>query len=117
MQRSVGLLSLFAATVLAAPAAMAGDIVKCVDTSGHVTLTDQPCASGSTSTPLAQDDTAAAPAPQRYVLPATELRHHAWKRPVAAPQPARLAGDVATLKAAHRTLLMQDAKPRLAGLD
>lgn len=128
MKRSVGLLSIIAATVLAAPVAMAGDIVKCVDGGGHVTLTDQPCASGDAIVRLAQgNDNESAPAPQRYVLPAAELKRQAWKRPAAAApagvaivpvaHPVRLSGDVATLKAAHRTLLLQDAKPRLAGLD
>ena len=46
MKRPVRLLSIIAAAVLAAPA-LAGEIVKCVDSDGHVTLTDQPCASGS----------------------------------------------------------------------
>ena len=110
----VRLLSMIAAALVAAPAAMAGnDIVKCVDGSGHVTLTDQPCDSGSATVRLEQD----IPAPQRHVLPAVELRHEAWKRTVV-ERPAPLSRDVATLKAAYRNMVMQDAKPRLvAGLD
>jgi hypothetical protein len=112
MKAPIRLLSMVAAVVLAAPAAMAGnDIVKCVDASGHVTLTDQPCAAGAATVRLEQDSP-----PQRHVLPAAELRHEAWKRP-AAGRPAQLSRDVATLKAARRTLLLQDAKPRLAGLN
>lgn len=118
MKRSVGLLSVIA-TLLAAPAAMAGgDIVKCVDSGGHVTLTDQPCDSGSATVRLErQDGPQAEPVTaQRYVLPAVDLRHGAWKRP-AVTRPAALAGDVATLKAARQALLMLDAKPVLAGLN
>jgi hypothetical protein len=102
-----------AAAVLAAPAAMAGgsDIVKCVDSSGHVTLTDQPCAAGATTVRLDQDTP-----PQRHVLPAEDLRHETWKRPAVA-RPAPLSRDVATLKAARRTLMLQDARPRLAGTE
>jgi len=109
MKRPVKLLSMLAAMVLAAPAAMANDVVKCVDANGHVTLTDQPCATGAATVRLGDE------ALQRHVLPAAELRHQAWKRPDLA-RPAALARDVATLKAAHRTLLMQDARPRLDGL-
>jgi hypothetical protein len=133
MMRSV---SLLAAALLAAPAAMAGgEIVKCVDTAGHVTFTDQPCSAGSVSTRLAQDGGAAyggsgasgpdlptAPAPasapgvQRYVLPQADLRHTDWKRPAA--RPATLARDVATLKEARRMQLAQDApRPHLAGIE
>jgi hypothetical protein len=56
-----------------------------------------------------------APPSQRHVLPAAELRHPAWKRPNLAA-PARLARDVATLKEARRMLMLQDARPRLAGI-
>jgi hypothetical protein len=68
MMRPLGLLRLTAAgaalgmatlATLAAPAALAGnDIVKCVDAQGRVTLTDQPCDTGSASVRLA-----AGPAP------------------------------------------------------
>lgn len=143
MMRSV---SLLVAALLAAPAAMAGgEIVKCVDTAGHVTFTDQPCGAGSVSTRLAQDggaayggsgsagatgasgpDLPAAPVPapipastpglQRYVLPQADLRHSDWKRPAA--RPATLARDVATLKEARRMQLAQDApRQHLAGIE
>jgi len=112
-------LALVAAAVLAAPAAMAGDIVKCVDSAGHVTLTDQPCDSGALvvrMAPEAERSDAPRAQPQRHVLPVADLRHTAWKRP-AATRPATLAGDIATLKEARRALLMLDAKPVLAGLN
>ena len=118
MKRPVRLLSLITAAVLAAPA-MAGEIVKCVDGNGHITLTDQPCNADAATVPLARDalaGSAAASSPQRHVLPAAELPQPAWKRPNLAT-PARLARDVATLKEARRMLMLQDARPRLAGLN
>jgi len=113
MKRPVRLLSIIAAAVLAAPA-LAGEIVKCVDSDGHVTLTDQPCASGSASVPLARDT--GAPVRERHVLPAADLPRVAWKKPNLAA-PVKLARDVATLKEARRMLMLQDARPRLAGLN
>ena len=112
MKRPVRLLSMIAAVALAAPA-LAGEVVKCVDSNGHVTLTDQPCASGSVATPVTRD---AGPLPQRHVLPAAELPRVTWKRPNLAA-PAKLARDIATLKEARRMLMLQDARPRLAGLN
>ena len=144
MMRSSSLACLLAAAaaILAAPAAMAGsDIVKCVDGGGHVTLTDQPCPSGSSgvrlSTGVGADGSAAqggsgtagstgssdpepvtasaTPTPQRHVLPAADLRHASWKQPAARPAP--LAADVATLKAARRMLLQETQRPKLAAAD
>lgn len=139
MKRPARILSMLAAVVLAAPAAMAGnDILKCVDAGGHVTLTDQPCAdgaagvrleAGSGSTSGSGSETLAGradaprvqPQPQRHVLPAADLRHDSWQQPVmtrtAMAQPKALASDVATLKEARRALLMLDARPRLAALN
>ena len=113
MKRPGRLLSMIAAAVQAVPA-WAGEIVKCVDSNGHVTLTDQPCASGSVSTPVSRD-TGPLP-PQRHVLPAAELPRVTWKRPNLAA-PVKLARDIATLKEARRMLMLQDARPRLAGLN
>ena len=113
MKRPVSLLSMIAAALLAGPA-LAGEIVKCVDSNGHVTLTDQPCASGSASVPLARDT--GAPVRERHVLPAAELPHVAWKKPNLSA-PVKLACDIATLKEARRMLMLQDARPRLAGLN
>ncbi|QJE01408.1 DUF4124 domain-containing protein [Massilia forsythiae] len=144
MKRPTSLLAMIAAVVFTGPAAVAGtDIVKCVAADGHVTLTDQPCPAGDAAVTLSRDtqasagaqtqeqqtaqqtgqpgappDTARAQPPaQRYVLPAAELRHAAWQRPAAA-QPAPLAGDIATLKAARRTLMLQEStRTSLAGLN
>ena len=126
MKRPVRLLSLIAAAALAVPA-LAGDIVKCVDVNGNVTLTDQPCGADAAAVPLARDaavrataargaSVGSARAPQRHVLPAADLPHPASKQPNLAA-PVQLARDVATLKEARRMLMLQDVRPRLAGLD
>lgn len=127
MKRPVRLLSMIAvaafSAAVTAPAAMAGnEIVKCIDTSGHVTLTDQPCEAGTETVRLINGTPATATAEpahsagQRHVLPAAELRHAAWKQPPAV-HAAPLSRDVATLKAARRMLMLQETRPRLAGLD
>lgn len=113
MKPSITLMHLIAALVVAAPAAMAGDIVKCVEPDGHVTLTDQPCTIGSTTVHLDGDRGVPAPTVQHHVLPAAQLRQSAWRRPDLS-RPLPLSRDVATLQAARRTLMMLDAKPRLA---
>lgn len=126
MKSRVGLLGILVATVLTVPA-LGGEIVKCVDAGGHVTLTDQACEAGNTSVRLTSDSDDVAP--QRHTVAPESLRA-VWKRPAAtgggaagfashgaSPAPVRLSLDVATLKAAHRTMLMQDVKPRLANLD
>ena len=123
MKRPVRLLSMIAVAALsasmAAPAAMAGnEIVKCIDASGHVTLTDQPCEAGTATVRLASESSPA-PAisqPQRHVLPAAELRHQVWRQPPVV-RAAPLSRDVATLKAARRLLMLQETRPRLAGLN
>jgi hypothetical protein len=117
MKRPVTLLSIVAAAACAAsmatPAALAGnEIVKCVDAGGHVTLTDQPCDAGSATVRLSGET----PLPQRHVVAPADLRHAGWRRPHAV-RPATLSRDVATLKAARRMLMLQEARPRLAGLN
>jgi hypothetical protein len=76
--------------------------------------------------PAARDTTARAAiagstrAPQRHVLLAADLPHPAWKQPNQQPNlaaPVQLARDVATLKEARRMLMLQDMRPRLAGLN
>jgi hypothetical protein len=116
MKRPVKMLSMIAAALLASaavPAALAGnEIVKCVDNSGHVTLTDQPCEAGAATVKLASEGST----PQRHVVAPAELRHDGWKRPQAS-RPAPLSRDVATLKEARRMLMLQETRPRLAGLN
>ena len=117
MKRPVKLLSMIAAAALSAamatPAATAGnEIVKCIDASGHVTLTDQPCEGGAATVKLASETRL----PQRHVVTPAELRHGAWTRPQVV-RPAPLARDVATMKEARRMLMLQEARPRLAGLN
>jgi hypothetical protein len=53
---------------------------------------------------------------ERHVLPAAQLRHEAWKRPPVV-RATPLSRDVATLKAARRMMMLQETRPRLAGLN
>jgi hypothetical protein len=128
-------LSLILAALAATPAALAGsEVLKCVDASGHVTLTDQPCGAGSHATRLTAGTTEGAAADlavsgeaaqgstvQRYEVPARMLRQQDWRPRVSQQdrQPDRpLARDVATLKAARAQLMLSDAvrqpRPTLA---
>lgn len=134
MKRLASRLTLSLAVLAAAPAALAGsEILKCVDSAGHVTLTDQPCEAGARVTRLgsaAGANTAAAdqptdqPAAQpasapvtRYEAPPAMLRQQDW-RPRMPNRDRPLARDVATLKAARAQLLLIDAdrhpRPTLA---
>jgi hypothetical protein len=126
MKRQVCQLSLIFASAALAPAVFAGtDIVKCIDASGHVTLTDQPCRSGTTSVRLASEPPASAGSSaqaypllaERNAVPPADVRPANWQRPQAKARP--LARDVATLKAARVQFLLGDGadKPRLAGLE
>ena len=115
MKRPAKLLGMIAAAALcgsmAAPALAGNEIVKCIDAGGHVTLTDQPCESGAAMVKLSSETP-----PQRHVVTPAEMRHDVWKRPQAA-RPATLARDIATLKEARRMLMLQESRPRLAGLN
>jgi hypothetical protein len=117
MKRPSRLMSMIAAAALSAavaPAALAGnDIVKCVDASGHITLTDQPCESGASTVKLSGETPLP---PQRQVRASAELRQAAWK-PAQVVRPAPLSRDIATLKEARRTLMLSETRPRLAGLN
>jgi hypothetical protein len=136
-------ISLILAALAAAPAALAGpDILKCVDRNGHITLTDQPCAPGSSTqrlvlpddTPTSQGTSGAAgttssggfepvPAPaasqrpEHYEGPAPVPPRGKWRPPAA--KRSALSRDEATLKAAHLQLLIKDGtrQGRLARLD
>lgn len=133
MKRLASQLSLVFAAIAATPAALAGsEVLKCVDAGGHITLTDQPCESGSRVTRLSSggepESAPAAPATasqaqavtvQRYEAAPTLERQHAWRARVAT-QDRPLASDVATLKAARAQLMLIDAdrqaRPTLAGI-
>jgi hypothetical protein len=129
MKRAACQLSLVLASLAAAPAAWCGpDIMKCVDKAGHITLTDQPCAPGTTaervlvqegysgtagSTGAGGDEQAApaAPAVEHFRAPAQPR----W-RPKTGPAKAPMTRDAATLKAARAQLLLQDGKARQGAL-
>ncbi|QOY93163.1 DUF4124 domain-containing protein [Massilia sp. UMI-21] len=118
-------LSMLAAALAGAPAHAGSDIVKCVDSAGHITLTDQPCDSGATmvrvvTSAVDQAGTRAEPHPlavEHGALPPRALP----RRPAAPRVKAKpLMRDVATLKAAHAQFLLMDAGARqttLATLD
>lgn len=124
MKRQFCQLSLILAASLAAPATFAGaDIVKCIDSAGHVTLTDQPCANGTAtvrmaSMPAAGDTAPAQPYPlavERSSIPPAAGLQRPGAPPRAKAKP--MEGDVATLKAARAQFLLGDAGTRetLAG--
>lgn len=117
------------AALAATPAALAAsEIMKCVDSAGHVTLTDQRCESGARATRLLvvaapEAEPGEPPAPpqpgavQRYEAPPAMLRQQEW-RPRVQHRDRPLARDVATLKAARAQLMLIDAdrhpRPQLA---
>lgn len=126
MKRVLCQFSLIAAAAMASPAVLAGsEIVKCIDSAGHVTLTDQACAEGATRVRMANMPAPDASSPaQPYPLAAERgsmppagagMRRAAPPRAKAKP----LQRDVATLKAARAQFLLGDSgtKQSLAGLD
>ena len=124
MKRHACQLCLTIAALAAAPAALAGSpIVKCIDPSGQVTLTDQPCTDGAASVRLDTEtapQAAASPAVEHFAAPRALPRRGAWSQP--APRRMALARDVATLKEARVQLLLLDGTAharhtRLAGLN
>lgn len=133
--------SIFITAMLAASAAFAGgDIVKCVDQNGKVTLTDTQCGDGietmlvpaaEAAPPVAatQNDAAvqsAAPAVRRVAIQRVayapqQIQHDSWS--AARPPSRMLARDVETLKAARLSMRVLDGASaavrhqRLAGLN
>ncbi|MDQ2988509.1 MAG: DUF4124 domain-containing protein [Pseudomonadota bacterium] len=131
--------SIFLTAMLAASAAFAGgDIVKCVDQNGKVTLTENQCSEGVQTVLVAGDApavaedaataepaVAAAPAARRaiqrvaYTPPA--IQHDSWTAPKSSGRP--LARDVETLKAARISMKVLDEasstsrQQRVAGLN
>lgn len=132
---------LFVASMCIASTAFAGsEIIKCIDTAEHVTLTDRACESGSVAAPvdevasepaMAAEAPAPAPAPaiarkagivERIVVARSALPQ---ARPAARAPVARgsLALDVAMLKVARLNLQVSDhaaaamRQQRLARLD
>ncbi len=123
MKRPTRQLCLIIAALAAAPLALAGSpIVKCIDPSGHVTLTDQPCSDGAATVQVEAEPQVQmqGPAVEHFAAPRALPRHGAWSP--AAPKRMALAHDVATLKEARAQLLLLDGErdaqhPRLAGLN
>ncbi|HEU4375767.1 MAG TPA: DUF4124 domain-containing protein [Telluria sp.] len=139
MNRQTFRSSIFIATMLAASAAFAGgDIVKCVDQNGKVTLTENLCTDGVQTVLVAGDAPAvaadataaetalpAAPAArraiQRVAYTPAAIEHDNWTAPKSSARP--LARDVETLKAARISMKVMDEassasrQQRLAGLN
>ena len=115
MNRQTAARSLLVTSLILAPFCFAGtDIVKCVSANGHTTLTDQPCQEGERSetviagSPASDEGSTSAPAAAQ---PAARDRLPALARATLArldPPSRSLARDVATLKAARRTMLLMD---------
>jgi hypothetical protein len=126
MKRYLGQLSLIAAAAASAPAAFAGaEIVKCIDSTGHVTLTDQPCGEGTTTVrmakmPAAEGEGSVQPYPltiERSSVPPPP-RPAVRKSPQQRDKAKPMQRDVATLKEARAQFLLLDSSTRhtLAGL-
>lgn len=102
------------AGVLAVPAFAGGDIVKCVDADGHVTITDSQCGNGAGKVlvPAAMNTApgeSVAPvraAAQRVVLAPEPVQHDNWVDP--RPHSKMLSRDAETLKAARMSLQVMD---------
>lgn len=123
MTRHTITLCFLLAAVAGTPAAFAGGAInKCTDSTGHVTLTDQPCSgagvTASVAVPATPDavqtdslpDNAPAIAPIRRSYRAVQVSQARWT-PATLPH-AALASDVATLRQARLQMLLLDAAPR-----
>ena len=139
MNRQIFRSSIFIAAMFAASAAFAGgDIVKCVDQAGKVTLTENQCSEGVQTVLVAGEapavaagaaaaDATLAVAPvarraiQRVAYTPAVLQHDSWTAPKSAGRP--LARDIETLKAARLSMRALDEASstvrhqRLAGLN
>ena len=119
MNRQASTRAIFlAAMVFASSAFAAGnDIQKCVTDSGHVTLTDEVCPSGSRTVKIISAPAEAGPervvasatatvATERYAVARIPTRYPTMMRSAA---PARgLALDIATLRSARANMQMFD---------
>ena len=111
-----------------APAFAGGDIVKCVDADGRVTITDHQCGSGVAKVLVAGSDNvteaplvkASKSAAQRLAQPVV-VEHDNWVDP--RPHSKMLSRDAATLRAARTSLQVLDEaatsnrQQRMAGIN
>jgi hypothetical protein len=103
--------SVLSATV-AVPAYAGGDIVKCVDAAGRVTLTDGQCGDGASASKLlvgANGSEVVKPVRanlQRVALTPEPVQHDNWVDP--RPHSKMLSRDAATLRAARSSLQVMD---------
>lgn len=139
MNRQTFRSSIFITAMFAASAAFAGgDIVKCVDQAGKVTLTENQCSEGvqtvlvtgdapAVATEASATDATLTVAPvarrtiQRVAYTPAAIQHDSWTAPKSNGRP--LARDVETLKAARLSMKVLDEASstsrhqRLAGLN
>lgn len=98
------------ASVLAAPAFAGGDIVKCVDAAGRVTLTDSQCGSGEGKLLVAGSNgetfKPVRASVQRVALAPEPVQHDNWVD--LRPHSKMLARDAQTLRAARTSLQVMD---------
>lgn len=122
MNRPTVRTSIFAAAMLAGSAAFAGgDIVKCVDQNGHITLTENQCSEGvqtvlvtggADSPALTPSDPAPVPAAaparrvQRVAYAPEVIQHDTWASSL--PREKMLSRDAETLKAARVSMKVLD---------
>lgn len=110
--------ALFLAGMVVASGAIAGnDINKCVTPTGHVTLTDEACPSGTRTVKVISGpaeeveevialEPVSRPSVERYTIARMPTRYATLMR---SPQPARgLSLDVSTLKAARMNMQIFD---------
>lgn len=118
MNRTIATRAIFLATMVCASSAFAGntEIKKCITGSGHVTLTDEVCPTGTQSvkvisTPSTDTDQAAVGASrpvitERYAIARMPTRYVTLMK---SSTPARgLSLDVTTLRAARANMQMFD---------
>ena len=120
MQATALARALVIASIVVANGACAGaDVHKCIDTSGHVTLTDEACPSNSSIVKIVTGaangiDTATS---SEHAEPSStyHARTSHFATLYVAPRPRGMALDVAMLKQARARLHLQDNAPRPLG--
>lgn len=110
----------FASIVVANGAAAGSDVHKCIDPSGHVTLTDEACPSNSSTVKIISGaaDSIDTTTSAGHAEPASTYamaRTSRFASLYVAPRPRGMALDVAMLKQARAKLHLQDSAPRALG--
>ena len=102
--------TVFAFAALLFSAVAQADVVKCVDQSGHVTLTDMPCPddawTAQSSAPVAPPPVMGKASALHVIASGSENRRDSWVRKSGPDRSQTL--DVATLKAARISMQVMD---------